>query len=90
MSYRYATVVQLTMDDPRNGHEEGDILLVAGNHPESYSYTVYGENDFVDVECDSLQVVGPSPSHMNKAEVQAWASGQPKAKEAAGLAVEGT
>ena len=61
MAYRYATLVRLTMDDPRNEDmNEGTEFLAAGKHEDGYSYNVIGDEDLVTVECETVGVVGPS------------------------------
>lgn len=81
-SYKYASVVQLTEDDPaeKSTLEEGDIRLVAGKHEESYSYSVLAEasKDFVDVGCRVLGVL-EADYRMSKSEIVSWAADQDEA-----------
>lgn len=76
MNYLYASVVRLTMDDPRNDSlEEGDVMIVSGKHEDGYSYTVVDEEKrgFTDVECEVLRTV-ESPYRMGKQEIRSWAA----------------
>lgn len=71
------------MDDPRNEAEKGSIRLVAGKHEDGYSYSVVADDGFVDVECETIEVIGPAEYPMGKREVERWAADQDEAKEAA-------
>lgn len=84
-NYRYAAVVQLTMDDPVNeDRNEGDVMLVAGKNADGYSYTVIDEDTegFVDVECEVLGTI-EAPERMTENGIRAWAANQPEARELA-------
>lgn len=83
-SYKYASVVQLVEDDPANSATVGDIRLIAGQHEDTYSYTVHDDekHDFVDVECEVIHVL-EAPERMNKKEITQWAANQDEAVEAA-------
>lgn len=91
-SYKYASVVRLTMDDPRNDHmKEGSVILVAGRHEEEYSYTVLDDEKegFTDVECESLGVL-EADYRMNQDEITTWGADQDEARELAEAARSST
>lgn len=83
-SYKYASVVQLDEDDPRNDLKAGDVLLVEGKNEDGYTYTVRDPTagDFVDIDC---RVVGrlEADYRMSKQEIRAWAADQDRAVELA-------
>lgn len=80
--YKYASVVRLAMDDPRNDDlNEGDVIIVAGKH-DDYEYMVFGDEEFVDVECEVLGVLG-ADYRMSKSEIKSWAADQDQAAEIA-------
>lgn len=76
--YSYATVVKQAEYDPRNDIESGQVFIVAGRHPDGYSYTVVDEQNegFRDIHCETLGVVGPADSRLDKMGIQRWASEQ--------------
>lgn len=80
-SYKYATVVQLTEDDPANKElVEGEIIIAAGKHDEDYHYTVLDEENegFADVNCKPLGVI-KAPERMGENDIVSWAADQDEA-----------
>lgn len=82
--FKHASVVQLTEPDPRNGHSEGQVQIVAGKHGNVYEYSVVDEEngDFRDIKCEVLTVL-EAPYRMPKDEITSWAADQERAVEAA-------
>lgn len=75
-SYRWASVVRLTMDDPVNDHmEEGTETIVAGRCEDGISHTVFdpeARGDFVRIECEVLQQYH-AESRMTRDDIVTWA-----------------
>jgi len=71
--FRVASVVRLTMDDPVNGDEKGDIRVVAGACEDGISHTVFSEEmgDFVDVTCEVLERF-EADTPMTKQNIREW------------------
>lgn len=88
-TYRYASVVRLTMDDPTNDIGEGDVFIVAGQCEDGVFHTVLDDETkgFVDVECEVIDTFH-ADYRMSKSEIKAWAGDLDEAKQAAKNAMQ--
>lgn len=85
-SYRYASVVRLTMDDPRNDNlSEGDVLIAAGKCEDGVSHTVLNpeEKGFTDVECEVLETF-EADRVMSEGDITDWGAEQARKAEVFG------
>jgi hypothetical protein len=79
-SYKYASVVRLTMDDPRNDNlEEGDVLMTAGKCEDGVSHTVLNPETkgFTEVECEVIETF-EADQVMSKSDIMDWGATQAK------------
>lgn len=77
-SYKYACVVRLTMDDPRNDNlEEGDVLIAAGKCEDGVSHTVLDpeKKGFTEVECEVIETF-EADQVMSKSDITDWGATQ--------------
>ena len=78
-AYRHASVVRLTMDDPRNGHEEGSVFIEPGTCDDGVAYTVVSEEKkgFLDIECEVLETF-EADTRMSRPDIKSWGAQQAK------------
>jgi len=78
-TFRHASVVRLTMDDPRNGHEEGTVFIEPGTCDDGVAYTVIDEENegFLDIECEVLETF-EADSPMSRSDIKDWGAQQAK------------
>jgi len=77
-SYKYASVVRLTMDDPRNENlEEGDVLMAAGQCDDEVSHTVLNPDTkgFTEIECEVIETF-EADQVMSKSDIMDWGATQ--------------
>lgn len=78
-TYRYATLVRLTRDDPVNGHDEGDELFVEGKHPDGWSYNVLSDEKqgVIRIPCETVKTY-EAPTRMGQEDILDYAVGVEK------------
>lgn len=71
--FTVASVVQLTIDDPVNNDDKGDIRIVAGPCENGISHTVLSDEKegFVDVTCEVLERF-EADSPMTEQNIREW------------------
>lgn len=70
--YRFAALVEVTMDDPTGKCDRGDSVIIPGRCEDGIAYSVLHDGDYIDIEARPIGLLR-AESPLPEWEIKPWA-----------------